>query len=101
MGNSRSLESRAAGACSDQSKPIDSKQDLIKKYENHLNQESPKRPVGWRAYLIKPDYFESGRATVTDCTIASSSKSPTSSKPSGKQKDFSHNIFKSLFHYQV
>merc|ERR1712050_286693 len=64
--NSRSKESRAASACSDQSKVIASKEDLIKQYEDELVKEDEdkkegegiKRPEHWRAYLIKPDYFE-------------------------------------------
>ena len=59
--NSRSKESRAASACSDQSKVIGDKEALISKYNECFEKEDGsglKRPEGWRAYLIKPDYFE-------------------------------------------
>mmetsp|Transcript_31233 Transcript_31233/g.38022 ORF Transcript_31233/g.38022 Transcript_31233/m.38022 type:complete len:232 (+) Transcript_31233:25-720(+) len=56
--NSRSKESRAASACSDQSKVIASKPELMEKYEKMMEEEEPKRPGAWRGYLIKPDYFE-------------------------------------------
>merc|ERR1711879_956262 len=56
---SRPLESQAAGACSEQSAVIESKEKLIENYEKELEKgEEVKRPESWRGYLIKPDYFE-------------------------------------------
>merc|ERR1712050_381828 len=56
--NSRSKESRAASACSDQSKVIADKPTLVNNYETMLASENIARPSQWRGYLIKPDYFE-------------------------------------------
>lgn len=57
---SRPFASRAAAACSAQSKPVESREALEKKYQDFLNlpEDELKRPSNWGGYAIKPESFE-------------------------------------------
>ncbi|HEV2609172.1 MAG TPA: pyridoxamine 5'-phosphate oxidase [Noviherbaspirillum sp.] len=58
--NSRPLKSRVGAIASAQSRPVDSREQLEKQFEEAELQhgESPPRPSHWGGYRLKPEYIE-------------------------------------------